>query len=344
MNSHKRIALIPAFEPGPLLNELLKNLTLSGFEIVVVNDGSAANYSYIFEEASNYAVVLTHSENRGKGMALKTGLRYIQKHFGNDYVAVTVDADGQHRAEDAVMLCCTAEHNHGALVLGSRKFTGNVPFRSRFGNMITRLVYRLSTGVKIYDTQTGLRAFHASLLPQLLVVPGDRYEYEMNVLLEFAVKHIPIIEEEIETIYLDNNSASHFDTLKDSYRIYKEILKFSASSLAGFSVDYIMYTFLVIITGNIRLSNIGARIISATVNYTLNRKLVFKSKNRILKSAVSYFLLAAVILFGNTVMLEFLVSRLGIHQMAAKLITEIVFFAMSWLVQRFVVFRKEESS
>ena len=172
------------------------------------------------------------------GPPLKTGLAYIEKHCGPNSVIVTVDADGQHRANDAMKLCEVARKHPDTLVLGSRKFRGRIPLRSRFGNTVTRLVYRISTGLKVYDTQTGLRAFHKQLLPQMLEIPGARYEYEINVLLEMAKTGVPIMEEEIktgvpimeeeiETIYLDrDNSSSHFDTVRDSFRVYREILRF----------------------------------------------------------------------------------------------------------------------
>ncbi len=337
----EKIALIPAYEPEPLMNELLEKLSSSGFENVVVDDGSGAAYAEIFQKAAENAVVLTHPVNRGKGRALKTGLSYILEHFGPDVVVVTVDADGQHSPQDAARLCDIAAARPDTLVLGSRKLKGDIPLRSRVGNALTRLVYRLSTGLRVYDTQTGLRAFHAALLPKLLEIGGERYEYEMNVLLEFARNRIPILEEEIETIYIDNNSGSHFDTVRDSYRVYKEILKFSASSLAGFAVDYVLYCLLLLITGNISVSNIGARVVSASVNYTLNRKYVFKSSSGILRSASSYFLLAALILFGNTMVLGLLVNDLGVNRLIAKLITEILFFSVSWLVQKTVIFKEK---
>ena len=95
--------------------------------------------------------------------------------------------------------------------------------------------------MKVHDTQTGLRAFRTELIPVLRDIPGERYEYEMNVLLRFARDKIRILEHEIETIYIDNNAQSHFDTVKDSVRIYKEIFKFSAFSFVGFLVDYSLY-------------------------------------------------------------------------------------------------------
>ena len=163
----------------------------------------------------------------------------------------------------------------------------------------------------------------------------------------------PILEHTIETIYINNNESSHFNPLKDSLRIYNEIFKFSASSFIGFLVDYCMYAvllFLLTLWGpflgidylqGIRFSNIGARIVSACVNFTLNRKFVFKSNEKLLLSAFKYFLLAVIILVGNTFVLEFLVTALLMPSMIAKIITELVFFILSWTVQKFLVFRRK---
>ena len=232
------IALIPAYQPTDQLLLLLQVAKDKGFQIVVVNDGSDKSLNKIFASAARFGAILHHTQNMGKGQAIKTGLSYIQDHYPADCIIVTMDADGQHRVEDAIKICKLAQENLDALVLGSRKLKENVPVRSRFGNTVTRLVYRISTGRKVWDTQTGLRAFSAKLIPQFLTVPGKRYEYEMNVLLTCSRTGIPILEEEIDTIYIDGNASSHFDTVKDSWRVYKEILKFSAASLISFFVDY----------------------------------------------------------------------------------------------------------
>ncbi|MCR5294260.1 MAG: bifunctional glycosyltransferase family 2/GtrA family protein [Lachnospiraceae bacterium] len=337
------IALIPAYEPEPLLIGLVEKLAEKGFSIVVVDDGSGPDYRTVFESIAPFARVLTHPVNQGKGRALKTAFNYILQAYDDPSIVVTVDADGQHSVKDALMLCETAEKHPDSLVLGSRKMKGRIPLRSRFGNASTRLVYRLTTGLRVYDTQTGLRAFSLELIPRMLEIPGARYEYEMNVLLAFAKNHVPILEEEIETIYLDNNSASHFDAVRDSCRIYKEILKFSASSLAGFAVDYSLYSLLLFSGASLAAANVFARAVSASVNYTLNRKFVFRSKAGVARSAASYFLLAAGILAGNTCLLSLLVNTLGVHQLAAKLLTEIAFFIFSWFIQKFFVFRRKET-
>ena len=362
---NRYIALIPAYEPDEKLKKLADELAERGFDIVVVDDGSGPDYAELFEELSQKATVLTHAVNRGKGAALKTGLSYINKYMaytesvltpagaetvsGRDAVIVTVDADGQHLPDDVLRVAEISAQRRDALVLGSRALSEDIPVRSRFGNTITRHVYSAATGVHVHDTQTGLRAFHRSLIPRLLEIEGDRYEYEINMLMQLAAEGVPIIEERIETVYEDNNSGSHFRTVRDSFRVYKEILKFSASSLASFAIDYGMYALLLAATGaagianSLVISNIGARLVSGTANYMMNRKLVFRSRTGFAKSAAQYFLLAAFILAGNTIVLSTLAGTLGINRFAAKLITEVIFFAISWTVQKYVIFFREES-
>lgn len=348
MENRTRIALIPAYEPAESLVHLIQDLRAAGFCIVLVDDGSGPEYGEVFIKAWRYAIVVSYNDNRGKGSALKTGLDFIHRQFPQDAVIVTLDADGQHRVEDAVRVCAEAAEKNGTLVLGCRSFDGDVPARSRFGNTVTRFVYRLSTGTRVSDTQTGLRAFGAELIPFLLQIPGARYEYEMNVLLECPRNNVPIAEVGIETIYLDNNAGSHFDTVKDSFRVYREILKFAASSFIGFLVDYGLYSLLVVLLSglgtavSVPASNIAARIVSAGVNYTINKKLVFKSGASAVKTGAQYAALAAGILAGNTLLLSWLVGDVGINKFAAKLVTEITFFTLSWLAQKFVIFRKND--
>lgn len=349
----KRIVLIPAYEPEEVLLGLLKKMKSLGFEIVVVDDGSGKHYKEIFHRAADYAVVLSHTENIGKGCALKTGMEYIKNHYSDNYVVATMDADGQHKAADVKKVCEAAEKDTFALILGSRRpekqVKAKIPFKSRFGNSATRMVYRLTTRQKLYDTQTGLRAFNKQLLETLIEIDGRRYEYEMNVLLECSKRKIPVKEIEIETIYLENNKSSHFQPLKDSYLIYKEILKFSLSSFIGFLVDYTLYTLLLFLTKSLPASNAGARLVSAIVNYRINETIVFKNQENIqnrenrmgkeVKKAL-YFVLATAILCANTVVLSFLVKICRMNPMLAKICTELFFFFFSWFIQRTVIFKK----
>lgn len=223
--SKMRYALIPAYQPDERLIGITKQLAENGFQVVIVDDGSGAGYEDIFFEVLSYADIYIHEKNRGKGAALKTGLEAIAAKAGKDYVIVTLDADGQHAIEDVMKVTEAAEADPDALVLGTRGFDTNVPVKSRLGNNITRCVFSFVTGVKVQDTQTGLRAFSDKYVAKMRKIEGERYEYEINVLLEFAKQNTRICEVPIRTIYLDENKSSHFHAVRDSFLIYAEILK-----------------------------------------------------------------------------------------------------------------------
>ena len=343
-----RIALIPSYEPDQHLLQLLQELCEAGFKRIVVDDGSGEAAQALYERVPEGTVVRRHPKNYGKGRALKTGLSYIHAQYPEDAVVVTLDADGQHRVADAVRCAQAAEESPGSLILGSRSFSEGVPLRSKFGNTVTRFIYRLSSGVSVGDTQTGLRAFHTEMIPFLLMIEGERYEYEMNMLLECPRRGVPIREIPTATVYENNNAGSHFQTFRDSYRIYRDILKFAGSSFIGFLVDYGLYSLLAVVTSplgsiGVPLSNIAARVVSASVNYMINKRFVFHNHDSVLRTGVQYCLLAAGILCGNTLLLTWLVTGVGVNKFAAKLVTEVTFFTLSWLFQKMVVFRKKKT-
>lgn len=343
MSNTKRIALIPAYKPDNELLKVAKDLNKFDFTVIVVNDGSGKEFDSVFEKASEFCKVISYETNKGKGGALKTGFEYIKNNFDGEYIVVTADADGQHKIDDIIKVCDESEKYPNSLVLGSRKFENDVPFRSRFGNTMTRLVYRVFSGVSVYDTQTGLRAFTNKLIDRMLQIKGTRYEYEMNMLMELAKEKTEIREVWIKTVYIDeNNSSSHFNPLKDSFLIYKEILKFSASSLISFVIDYILFCVFSLITNQLIASNILARICSSIINFIINKKLVFNSKGDTFKSAVKYFLLAALILVFNTLILKGL-AMINVNKYLAKILTEIILFIISYFIQHKFVFRKDNS-
>ena len=339
----KRIALIPSYEPDGALLQVVSELLAHPFIVVVVNDGSNPSFDEIFKQLPSEVHYLSYKENHGKGYALKYGFKYIRDYLKLDTTVVTMDSDGQHKVEDAIRICDACEQV-GGLVLGSRYFGKGTPFKSRFGNFMARTSFLISTRHKIYDTQTGLRAFNTSLLDMLIHVKGNRYEYEMNVLLEAIRQEVPINEERIETIYLDNNSGTHYNPFKDTWRIFKEVIKFSASSLIGFLVDYSVFTLLTLIKPGwehwVLLCVILARVVSATVNFTINYNLVFKKRETLWLAFIKYAGLAVFILGCNLLLMWLLYEQAGMNEYLAKIIVEVTLFITSWLVQRLFVFRK----
>ncbi len=333
----KYVALIPSYEPDERLIKIIDDLINNNFEVVLVNDGSSKSYDKIFDGVNKKTHYLSYEGNHGKGYALKTGLKYISENY-KECVVVTMDSDGQHTVKDAHNLCKIVENKDNTILLGKRIRSKNTPFKSRVGNGITKVFYRLSTGVNIYDTQTGLRAFKSDLIDFLLTIEGNRFEYEMNMLMMAPKKKIKLEEEVIETIYEDNNSGTHFHPIKDSYLVYKELLKFISSSTLSFLVDYGLYVIIVAFSKSVVLSNVIARVISSTFNYTLNKKMVFKDKNNVSKSIFKYYLLAIFILLVNTSILYLLVSVLGLNKYISKLIVEVVLFMISYRIQKKYIF------
>ena len=214
--------LIPAYKPDHLMIDLLIDLKKEGFDAVVVNDGSGEEYESVFKEAERYALVLHQDHNRGKGAALRFGFSYINLNPNQHKYVITCDADGQHSVKDIIRINDRLNETNN-VVFGCRKFDKSVPKRSRNGNFMSRLMRTLITKDYIGDDQCGLRGFPISMLYNLVSLQGDHYEYEMNVVCTLQIKKMKIEELPIETIYLNNNSSSHFRPNLDTFRIQRTI-------------------------------------------------------------------------------------------------------------------------
>ena len=342
--------IIPAYNPDQILVELVGKLQRYDLlHIIVVNDGSGTQSDKVFRQIAKGVILLEHRINRGKGAAIKTALEYMNHNQSDIKGIVILDADGQHQAEDALRLLNHLHENDTGFVLGVRDFKAQMPWRSLFGNVIIRYIFRLCSGIWISDTQTGLRAFSPDLIQMLLNVKGDRYEYEMNALLACVKNHISVTEVPIATIYHDeSNSCSHFRTIRDSVRILANILAFSGASFLSFLLDYLLFIQFVRLFGGFFLegtalvtANISARIFSAAFNYYLNSTFVFKHRQNRKKSIVRYALLAGFILILNSILLYALHDLLEIKKTLAKIITEATLFCISFVIQRFVIFSKK---
>ena len=337
--------LIPAFEPGLSLPRLVSELTERdpGVEIVIVDDGSGTEYGHIFDQAAGLdATVLTLPTNSGKGAALKAGFAWIRQNRPGQAI-VCADSDGQHRPADISRVVDRVDRqgSEPAIVLGGRRFTGKVPARSRFGNGVSRQLFRMVTGVSIHDTQTGLRGYPASLIDWLMDVEGERFEYELNILLDAARDYVPVVEVEIETLYLGHNESSHFRPVIDSLRVMRPLAGYVASSLAAFLIDLAALQVLFMITGSLLVSVIGARLISATVNFLVNRYLVFSATEQRSgpRHAARYAALAGGMLLANFGALS-AATAVGIPLVPAKIVIEAALYLASFQVQRLFVFSR----
>lgn len=344
------IILIPAYQPGKALVDLVDALAGSDgidADVLVVDDGSGPAYDSVFAMVrARGVIVLSHLVNRGKGAALKTGFAYAARHHPGETV-VCADSDGQHRPADIAAVAAEVERGSASIVLGARGFTGEVPLRSRFGNDITRTLFGMITGRRLRDTQTGLRAYPPKMLDWLGRVPGERFEYEQQVLLRAVEDRLPIAEVEIETVYLQANASSHFRPVRDSWAIYRPLLRqlprrigaFGLSSLAGWAVDVTVFAALTLLGLLPAVALVAARLLSATLNFTLNRHWVFARESPGLAlpplgpALAKYAALAAAYLGLNLLLLGTLINA-GAWTVPAKVAVDAALFGASFWIQR----------
>lgn len=347
--------VLPSYKPDEKLIAVVEGLTQKGFgDIIVINDGSGSDYDAVFEKAASYpgVTVLVHPENRGKGCGLKTAFRFCLENRPNCTGVITVDGDNQHHPDDIMACCEKLAEDPSYVILGARDFSGDdVPPRSKFGNVLTRSIFRFACGIKITDTQTGLRAIGREHLPLMLEIQGERYEYETNMLLEMKAHYVDFKEVTIRTIYIDDNDSSHFNPLKDSIKIYKTIFAFIASSIISCVLDLVLFfVFSLILSkvnpganANILIATVAARVCSAFCNYTLNRKKVFRSGNS--TSLIRYAVLCVVqlsISAGLVTLFSNLLHAGSFGSTLIKAIVDTLLFLVSYQIQREWVFKNSK--
>ena len=298
--------VLPSLDPDEKLLTVVDGLLEYGFtDIILVNDGSKPENLHYFEQAARHPEVhlMHHEINRGKGAALKTAFTWFLENRPEGTGVITVDGDNQHHPEDTKACALKMlETNH--IILGVRDFSQpNVPFKSRNGNRITSLVFKFFVGMTLSDTQTGLRAIPRGDLELMNTVAGDRFEYETNMLLTMKRHSIPFTEVKIRTVYIEENKSSHFRAFRDSWRIYKLILRhfflYGISSVLSAIVDAGLFTLLTnllssVLTGSLLtyIPTAIARVISSLMNFYMNKKVVFDSRMSTGKAMLRYFMLA----------------------------------------------------
>lgn len=358
------VPVIPSLNPDEKLISVVDGLFTCGFDdVIVVDDGSRQDCQPIFDQLQTRpgCIVLHHGENKGKGRALKTAFSYYLENYDlQQYVGVvTADADGQHLPEDIKstaerIIPDGKEQNTNILALGTRNFNEpQVPFKSRNGNHITTVVFQLLYGRRINDTQTGLRALPNHFVKTCLDIPGERFEYEIPMLIQAVLRKMDIVEVPIQTVYFDNNRETHFHPVKDSIGVYRvmfaSFFRFAGSGLISTLVDQglfvILQKFILASLPNsliIPVSVVISRICSSLLNYSLNRAWVFEKKERSRSSLVRYYALCVVQMLVSAGAVTGLHWLTHIEAIAIKLVVDTVLFFISYRIQRSWVFRGEK--
>lgn len=352
-NGLRITVVLPSLNPTQKLVSTVKGLVEEGFsDIIIVNDGSGPDFDKFFDEVASLeqCTLLKHETNKGKGAALKTAFLYIQQQNKDIAGIVTADADGQHLPKD-ILKCAQQMTDNETVILGARNFNkSHVPIKSFLGNKITSFVFKTSCGININDTQTGLRVFPVKYIPFLLSIKGERFEYETNMLLEMKPECIPFREVEITTVYEDKNVGSHFNAVRDAFRIYKLIFKFMMSSIISFFIDNIIFIVSLYIFANayedtrILISTILARAVSSFINFNFNRKTVFKHKSDYRKCLLRYYVLCIPLMLISagivTLLSDLMPSEKEFIITLIKIGVEAILFFISFSIQRDWVFKK----
>ncbi len=339
--------IIPAYQPTTVLVDLVRQLSAQVdslySSIVVVNDGSGPSCAAIFSELARLpgVTVLEHAINLGKGQALKTGFNFVLLNHPGIVGIVTADADGQHTVPDIEAVARRLAAEPKSLVLGARHFQGEVPFRSRFGNILTRKVFQFLVGTGVTDTQTGLRGLPWDFLGSLLRLKSTGYEFELDMLmLAVTGQQRKIVEVPIRTIYEPGNPTSHFNPLLDSVRIYFVFLRFIFSSVLTFVLDSVVFALVYWASGMIFASTCAARLVAGTFNFTLGRSLVFRSSGQVGRELWRYASLVAILMLISYGSVLILVDVFGMRVLPAKILSESILFLLSFAAQRVLVFQR----
>lgn len=364
------VLIIPSLNPDERLIQYVRELTAKGFsKIILVDDGSSPQAKPIFQTLRSMPEcdLLVHTVNMGKGRSLKDAFNYYYQKYANEYSGViTADADGQHTPEDVLRLDEALLKYPDALILGVRDFDDpSVPWKSRFGNKMTRQVMRVLIGSvrqeesashakAISDTQTGLRAIPNRLITSYLTLAGERFEYETNMLIEALHAHTPMKEIGIQTVYIDDNKETHFRPLADSFAIYRQIFstffKYVLASLSSFLIDYGIYSLLILLLGflplapKIWLAAAAARILSSIYNYAVNRTVVFQAREDHKRTLEKYYALCILQLCCSAQLVWLICSRTGFSEVPVKLVVDTLLFLASFYVQKNWVFREKGRS
>lgn len=332
--------LIPAYKPPPVLLRLVEELAGRGFDrILIVDDGSGPNFEPLFESVKQRPEVrlLRHEANRGKGEALKTGLRCAMESGAAG--VVTADADGQHQAEDIERVARRLAAGDGStLVLGCRSFEGRVPLRSRLGNLVTAAAMRWIAGVRLADTQTGLRGIPRALASRLLDTFTAGYEFELDMLLMAKHSGFSIDEVPIRTVYLEGNRSSHFNPLRDSMRIYFVLLRFTFVSLATALLDNAIFRVALAEALILPEAHLAARAAALCFQYPAARRAVFHSRESHRRVLPKFLAVAAGHALLSWAVIHWLTAQQGFALLPAKIAVETSLFPVNFLLQRDWVF------
>lgn len=217
MKALKCAVLIPTYNNSSTIAKVIEDVKEFTQDIIVVNDGSTDNTSEILSTIKDIRVI-EYTQNRGKGHALKLGLGKAYE-WGYRY-AITIDSDGQHYADDIPVFIQRIEQVPDSLLIGARNLTAdNMPSKNTFANKFSNFWYKVETGQKLTDTQSGFRLYPLDKLQNVRLITR-RYEFEVEIIVRAAWRGVNVENVPIKVYYPpEEERVSHFRPLRDFTRI-----------------------------------------------------------------------------------------------------------------------------
>jgi glycosyltransferase involved in cell wall biosynthesis len=341
-NSRKYAAVIPAYNPGKVVinvvSEVGKNVDL----VVLVDDGCDSENKAFLEQCThmNNVRLLSFAENRGKGYALISGLKEALKN-SPDYI-FTIDSDGQHDPKSILKFKEFVAYINPPtdLIIGVRNTISKSPLRSKIGNVFTANLFNFIFRKTLVDTQSGFRLLSADFAKSVIsnVRPG-RYETEMNMLVYAVDSNRNITDIGIDAIYIDNNKNSKFRPFQDSLLVLLPLFKYAWIALISFFLDYSIFLILCYLLGVYYLiAHCSARLCSATFNFFSNKHWVFQSNDKVHSEGIRYIVAVLFTLTITAFLLFLFVGVGGISRAMAKPMAEFIMFILNFVVLNKFVF------
>lgn len=345
--------VIPCFNPTDKLIKLIKEIQEKGFSnIILINDGSSSTLQNYFNEAkNNNCVVLNHSQNFGKGQSLKTGIKYIIDNYNSEKIQgiLTVDSDYQYSCDDVLTIAETMIQNPNSFIMGLRNFSNTkLPLKTKIRHKLSQAFFKLSTGKKCSDTQCGLRGIPKQLFNLAIEESGKRYDYEMNFLMD-AVLITETIYVPIESKIISKDKISYYHAFSDTIRVFARFLTFIGSSMFAYVLDFSLFSILGTIIfpkfiSNedliIWISTAAGKAAAGVINFTINKKYSFKTKNKSISEFLKY-VVVFFIKFGGSAELVTLLKFIPIPLPLLKCIIDTLIFFISYRLQKVWVFKKK---
>lgn len=225
--SRKRVlVIIPTYNPPESLPDFCRQILGQGFgHVLLLNDGSLPAHAPVFGDCVLPGVTIQgYATNRGKGNALKCAIEFALSNLPDFDYHLFCDDDGQHSLKDLCRIADQGLAKDSAFILGVRDLR-LMPWKSYIGNFTMRVSLRLTHGLEVPDTQCGLRLLKNTSSLKLLSIKESKFGFELQALILLS-QELPTLETmEIETIYIDKNSATRFDPVRDSLDVLRSLFK-----------------------------------------------------------------------------------------------------------------------